>query len=404
MTIANMTRWCACFFVCGVSAAAGAQTLPSEPLIFRDGLATLGGAVSASFGADDPGFFNYTDYERSALRLFRVDLSGSVRVGGHVTVIGELRSENLGRPEAYALYARIRPWRSRAFDVQVGRVPPTFGVFARRIYAGDNPLIGYPLAYQYLTSLRPDAVPATPDELLRMRARGWRSSFSIGNLSPDRGVPLASAFRWDTGVQVHAASHVVDATVSATLGTLSNPLVIDDNGGRQFAGRVAFHPIAGLLVGVSGARGPFWTTTAARAAAGAGYTNTFKQTAWGGDVEYSRDYYLIRMETVVSRWVVPAVGAAFSSPLRAAATSVEGRYKFRPGLYGAARVDHLGFSTVTGTAGPQTWDAPVTRLEIAAGYSLQRNLLLKLCYQWNRRDNPRLPTANLVATEISFWF
>ena len=41
----------------------------------------------------------------------------------------------------------------------------TFGAFARRTYANDNPLIGYPLAYQYLTSLRPDAVPATADAL-----------------------------------------------------------------------------------------------------------------------------------------------------------------------------------------------------------------------------------------------
>src|SRR5438445_5776950 len=44
------------------------------------------------------------------------------------------------------------------FDVQIGRIPPTFGAFARRTYANDNPLIGYPLAYQYLTSLRADAL------------------------------------------------------------------------------------------------------------------------------------------------------------------------------------------------------------------------------------------------------
>ena len=47
----------------------------------------------------------------------------------------------------YALYLRIRPWLNRDFDIQVGRVPPTFGAFARRTYANDNPLIGYPLAY-----------------------------------------------------------------------------------------------------------------------------------------------------------------------------------------------------------------------------------------------------------------
>ena len=57
-------------------------------------------------------------------------------------------------PSAYALYVRVRPWTRGAFDIQVGRIPPTFGAFPRRSYEAENPLIGYPLAYQYLTSLR----------------------------------------------------------------------------------------------------------------------------------------------------------------------------------------------------------------------------------------------------------
>ena len=172
--------------------------------MLADGHVTISGDVSASMAPDDPGFFNYTDYEHSALRLLRLDLSAMVKAGDHLAFLGEVRTENVDSPRPYALYVRIRPWTARAFDIQVGRVPPTFGAFARRTYASDNPLIGYPLAYQYLTSLRPDALPANADELLRMRGRGWLSNFSIGNLAPDRGVPLASAFRWDTGVQVHA--------------------------------------------------------------------------------------------------------------------------------------------------------------------------------------------------------
>jgi len=46
-----------------VSAPAAAQTLPSEPVTFGDGRVVVGGDISAAFGATDPGFFNYTDYE-----------------------------------------------------------------------------------------------------------------------------------------------------------------------------------------------------------------------------------------------------------------------------------------------------------------------------------------------------
>ena len=91
-------------------------------------------------------------------------------------------------------------------------------------------------------------------------------------------------------------------------------------------------------------------------------------------------------------------------PLSALATYVEGRYKIRPGLYAAARVDHLGFSEVTGSLGRETWDAPVTRIEIGGGYSILRNLLLKLSCQHNTRDGGRVTTLNLGAAQLVYWF
>src|SRR6266853_358211 len=384
---------------------ARAQALPSEPLSFGDGRVTIGGDVSVSVAPQDEGFFNYTDYEHSALRLFRAGVTTSIGMGGHFTVLGELRTENGDRVHAYALYLRIRPWVDRPFDIQAGRVPPTFGAFARRAYATDNPLIAYPLAYQYLTSLRADALPVNADELLSMRGRGWLSSFSLGNRDPAAGLPLASAVRWDTGVQLHAASGMMDVTGAVTTGTLSNPLFADDNSGRQVAGRLSVHPITGLLLGASAARGPFVSTTAARGAVGDGRDGEFTQTALGGDIEYSHAYYLVRAETVLSEWKVPSVGwPAIDAPLRALATYVEGGYKVMPGVYVAGRIDHLGFGSVTGSRGPQTWEAPVTRVEVGGGYSIQRNLLLKVSWQYNTRDGGRVTRETLAAAQLVFWF
>jgi hypothetical protein len=389
-----------------------AQTLPSAPVVLADGHLKLGGDVAVTFAPSDTGFFNYTDYEESALRLLRLDLTAAFSAGEHIAVLGDMRTENafehgvhFDAPQAYALYVRLRPWANRAFDIQAGRVPPTFGSFARRTYASDNILIGYPLAYQYLTSLRADSVPASADELLRMRGRGWLASYSIGNQAPDHGVPLVSAFSWDTGVQVHGATDLFDLTGAVTTGTLARPLFTDDNSGKEISGRAAFHPITGLIVGASAARGPFVSSTAARGAVGDGSDSRFTQTAWGADAEYSRDYYLVRFEAIVSDWTLPIVRApALDLPLRAVSTSVEGRYKIQPGLYAAARVDHLGFSTIQGTTHSDTWDAPVTRVEVGGGYSLQRNLLLKGSYQYNNRDGGRVHSLSLVAAQVLFWF
>jgi len=389
------------------AAAVRAQGLPSEPIALADGRVTVGGDVSATFGSPDPGFFNYTDYEHSALRLVRIDVAAAAKAGPHFSLLGEVRSENIDTLQAYALFARIRPWTGRDFDIQVGRIPPTFGAFGRRAYANDNPLIGYPLAYQYLTSLRPDALPANADELLQKRSLGWLVRYSVGAPSVDRGVPLVSAFRWDSGVQVHAGAGIFSAAAAVTAGTVSNPLFSDDNSGRQFAGRLEARPIAGLIAGTSFARGRFVSDAAVRSALGeAAPSDDFRQTAWGADAEYSHGYYLVRFETIVSAWRIPAIRApAIDEPLRAVSTSLEGRYKIVPGLYAAARVEHLGFSDLVGSTSTLPWDAPVNRVEVGTGYSIQRNLLLKISYQHNTRDGGVLQRVeNLGAGQLVFWF
>jgi len=393
----------------GLAPSGRAQTLPAEPITLADGRVTVSGDVSATFGARDPGFFDYTDYEHSAFRMLRIDVSAAAKAGPHFSLLGEVRSENMDSVRAYALYARIRPWTRREFDIQVGRIPPTFGAFARRTYANDNPLIGYPLAYQYLTSLRPDALPANADELLRARGRGWLVRYSIGDSSLDRGVPLVSAFRWDTGVQVHGSAGIFSGAAAITAGTVSNPLFSDDNGGRQFASRLEVRPVAGLVAGTSFARGRFVSDAAARSALAdspAATDQGFSQTAWGGDLEYSHAYYLVRLEAIVSEWQIPSAKTpVIGDPLRAVSTSIEGRYKVMPGLYAAARVDHLGFSDLTGSTVTEPWEAPVTRVEIGTGYSIQRNLLLKFSYQYNQRDGGVLPPIeHLGAAQLVFWF
>ena len=408
------TALAAACLVCAAGAAA--QTLPSGPIVVGDGRLTIGGDVSATGScahaagpgtaacADDAGFFNYTDYEHSALRMFRVDVSAVVKATSHLAVLGELRTENGGWPTPYAFYVRIRPWSARSFDIQAGRVPPTFGAFSRRTYPSENLLIGYPLSYQYLTSLRPDAVPANPDELLRMRGRGWLSNFSIGNTAPARGVPLVSAFRWDTGVQVHAGGEWFDAAAAVTMGTLSNPLVRDDNAGKQVQGRIALRPWTGVVLGGSAATGPFLGDNV-RASPGVHPTARFDQSAWGADAEYSRGYYLVRAETVVSLWHLPMVATPqMDWPLRAVGTSVEGRYKILPGLYVAARGEHLGFSQIQGSLRADSWEAPVTRVEVGGGYLLQRNLQLKVSFQRNLRAAGRVTRLNAVAAEAVYWF
>src|SRR5687767_6900154 len=335
------------FVAClGLASAAAGQVLPSEPVTMAGGRVVVGADAAVSIAPDDPGFFNYSDYEHNTLREVRIGVTASVRATDRLSFLGEMRSENFHTVWPFALYARVTPLPGRRFDVQIGRIPPTFGAFTRRAYGRDNALIGYPLAYQYLTSLRTDAVPATADELLRMRGRGWLSEFSIGNPEEDRGLPLVTAFRWDTGVQVSTGWRAIAATFSVTNGSASNPRVSDDNSGKQLAARITSTPATGLVLGASWARGQFLTRGVIDAAA-AGAGDDFVQRATGADIEYSRDRWLVRADAVHSRWQIPLAAEPLShGRLDAFAASVEGRYTFLPGMYAAARVEHLAFSRI----------------------------------------------------------
>lgn len=383
--------------------------------MFGDGRVTVAGDISAGFSCasgptirgcgEDLGWFNYSNYEDSLLRLFRVNISAAVKAARRVSVLTEIRSDNLRHPEPYALYLRVRPWLGKRFDIQGGRIPPSFGAFSRRPYPTDNILIGYPLAYQYLTSIRPDALPATADELIRMRGEGWRTNYSVGDGQRKAGLPLVNGLKWDTGIQAHATNDVIDVAVSVTTGTLAHPLVRDDNSGKQLSGRFGVQPIPGLVAGVSAARGPFGSRSAAVSAGLASDDVSITQMAWGADLEYSRGYYLIRAETVVSTFRLPTLQApGIESPLRAIATSVEGRYRLRPGLYAAARADRMTFNEIRGSAGRTTWEAPLWRLEVGGGYSLQRNLLLKVVYQHDDRDGGKVPVSSLGGAQLVYWF
>ena len=391
---------------------ASADDWLDRPVTLFGGRVAVGGEALVTIAPEDTGFFNYTDYDRSALRLVRFGLATMVRANDHVSFLADIRAEGDSGAgqwsgEPYALFVRVRPWLHRTLEIHAGRIPPAFGGFLRRSYGRDNPLIGYPLAYQYLTSLRADALPRHADDLLERRASGWYTGYPVGSPVWEHGVPLASAFRYDTGVlaRLSLRSDAVELLGSVTTGTLSRPRVRDDNGSPQYSGRIVVRPVTGLVAGVSGARGAFLADTLKAYVPQGTRPSEFTQRTLGLDVEYSRDYWIVRAEWLHAAWSLPALAApALDEPLGAAALSVEGRYTLAPGLYVAARADRLSFATVDASATSAPWDANVSRLETGLGYSLTRNVILKTAYQYNRRDGGRVRRAHFGAAQLLLWF
>ena len=393
------------------ASTARAQLLPSTPLTLFDGRLVVAGSLSASIApSDDRAYYNLTGYNNDILRLVQVSFDASYRLGSRAEIVAGVdgltpidRWDWNGYPSA--LHLAVRPWSGHAVTVRAGIVEPAFGAFLRRVYGPGNLLIGYPLAYHYATTVRSDAFPASTDDLLRHRGFGAVTHYSIGDTYREPGLSLVNSFGWNPGVQVEAGSGAVRGSVGVLRGGIANRYAYDADSGWTVNGRLEVNPSPALALGTSVAYGGYVDLDTKPLTETAVYNRTPRETAVSFDAEYSRGYWLLRGEAILNRRSVPAFSAPYlAEPLNGWWLGAETRYKLFPGMYLAARVERLSFSTVAGSTTTNTWDAPVWRVEAGGGYSLTRNVLGKVTYQRNSRDSQWYPHQQLVSAQVVLWF
>ena len=367
----------------------------------RVGVAFEAGAVVSP--RDDIAFFNYTDYEHNALRGVRLRLMAEWRAATALSFVGEVRSEVGINVDVPALYLRWRPWTDRGIAIQAGRVPPLIGAFPRRAYGHANVVIGWPLAYQYLVSVRPDALPGTVDDLLRMRARGWQPSFPIGSQELRPGVSLISASRWDTGVQIIAKARGITLAGAVTEGPPSVPSVRDRTPGVGFSGRASFTLPAGVIIGASGGTGNWIDRQALEQASLEGADAPHRVV--GIDAEAGRGHWLLRTEWFYSSFTLPIATAAPLS-LGTRVGYVEGRYRLSARWQFGARAERLRFDRVEGLTSrvATPWDADVDRVEAAVAYRVTTTAEIKVAWQHNWRDGGRVRERGFPAIQLLYWY
>ena len=122
------------------------------------------------------------------------------------------------------------------------------------------------------------------------------------------------------------------------------------------------------------------------------------------DVEYSRDHWLARAETVFSEWTMPiGVEGGAAAPPRGGGIRRGTLHLRRRRLWSGARRTSR-FQPLVAATETDEWEAPVTRIEVGGGYYVQRNLIAKSSLQFNRRDGGRVRSAQLLAFQLLYWF
>ena len=174
--------------------------------------------------------------------MVRLSLSAKWQPSARIAFLSELRSEDGDRVDP------VCPLRAgAAMDEARARSPGWTHSAGVRVIR--PPILRDGQSAHRLPARVPisDLAAARRDPLVRRRpaadARA-RLARELSGRGPTAapGVPLINAYRWDTGVEGRWAPGPFDAAVAVTAGTLANPRVADDNGGRQVSGAIRLAP------------------------------------------------------------------------------------------------------------------------------------------------------------------
>jgi hypothetical protein len=327
------------------------------------------------------------------LRLFM-----DVFLGDHVYSLVEVRTDHGQSPTSGRARGRVEQAYVRlsttqgTWGVQAGLFASPLGAYALRHLSVADPFLRPPLAYDYRTLMNRTVVPSDPQALL-----GWRDSpeaFRRPGAPPVWDVP----YQWG-GMLFGKVAGLGLSVAAMNSAPSSAPDVWGFDWSRMddpsWTVAARGHPAAGVEMGASWTRGPWmeaFTSGSVQPTGGAagpapGYRD-FDQEVVSADLSVSRGATVVRLEAMLDRWAVPNLPDRPTERLY----TVEVQRDLAAGVFVAARLGHIDFRPLTGTAtsptgGAVDWDADVTRYEASLGYRLARNAgLLLSAYEQVQRD------------------
>ncbi len=354
-------------------------------------------------------------------------LLGEARLDARLSLVAEVQSHrgfNLG---LYGLSAVYRVRRSGVLQIEAGKFLAPFGNLIPRRWASENPLAGYPLIYTYLTTASAFHLPKSNAVLLRARGNGHQLAYSEDqtlNKAPAANAPatnhlptaniglrVASPELYLTGAQLFGTEQNFFYALAFSNGALSNPVDLSSNSGFNVSARVRYSPFMGLDLGSSFSTAPYLDahTLDAELKIASKKTTQFRQTVWSGDVAFIRGHLMLFVEAVFNRWESPFI----SESLDLWGGYVEGRYRFTPRFYLAARGSLLSFAEIADREDidndsrlQEPWDYNVRQIELGLGMRLTRNALLKFAYQHSQTLETAggEPSDDLAVAQAVFYF
>jgi hypothetical protein len=268
--------------------------------------------------------------------------------------------------------------------VKAGQLSSAFGAFPVEYDDSKMPLVDAPPVYTTGLPLRPDQLPCGVNDILA-QTYGSEIDYRCGGSARERYGVTPVALYGLPGFEVELAIARVDARLQITNSSPVNPQGLTS--GNQHAqwtagGGYAFH--GGLHVGASAFRGPYLDGSLGHLLPAGTSVRDFVASGQGIDAEWSKGRWSVAGEWQHFRFELP--GFLVSPSEDAGYGQVKRILSPRVYLSARATAEHFGRIQDSHGASASQFAGPLQIYELAVGYRLNRQQLLKVGSSWTNRN------------------
>jgi hypothetical protein len=315
---------------------------------------------------------------------------------------------------AYVTFSQLV---GNSLSVSIGRILTPFGTFAQRQLPNDNPFIGQPLFISYTQNVSPQT--------------GLLNPYSTYPSTASYGGRLTTLYCGGYFTGIEAAGSLVSGIWEYDVACMNGPLSsingdYNMNDGLSFHGRTAFHPAIWATIGASYAIGSFMQPSSINQYFDqhSAPLKSFKQSTYGIDLRLSYLYAELQCEYISNHFDAPFLtyqesylyesgylfGLTRGLDSQEYLVDLKLEMPFYPGLFLAARYNPLFFNDILDPQATSPdgihirWNANVVRSALSFGYKPDRNVLVKLGYEWTAVDVQPAPDLGVWGCAVVVTF
>lgn len=269
-----------------------------------------------------------------------------------------------------ALILRYRPFGDNSLNLQAGKFPTVIGNWVPTHGYYEDPFLLAPLPYSAITGINVLNATEHSPQTIANRAQAARPNI---HLAKTNWSSIVWGPAYSNGFAVFGNRGKIDYALEMKNTFAGSSPEEWDLGEGDFShptisGRIGYQHDASLSLGLSASHGPYLN-------AGSPSRGDFHQTLMAADIRWAHRDWILSAEMFFATY------DSLGEDLEMLSYYLQARYKVLPGFWIAARLGQTVSNDVSTPFSPNTeWTANITRAEIALGWRISPDLLLKTQY------------------------